>query len=277
MQAQEAYNSIWSRLAQFNLGVDKALQEFPGAAGSHDRIPPRLANISFYGHDLTIWSPMSHDAEDMASEPALWKHTKGPFQSLMREQFGDCLCGFCSVVFLDHLRKDRFSFLHMEVNCPTSGNMIHPKFFERSNKVIENGIAITHLALLTPAQKSVSGQLDLPKYLVPVVFAVSLAPVGCLERLEWEEPAVLQVSVSVTMPEGYKETGDIGDWQDFPEPLLSTFPPKGEDQDTLYSRVRQVYPGLTDPEIRRRIGWNCARSEERRVWTECRSRWSPYH
>ena len=40
------------------------------------------------------------------------------------------------------------------------------------------------------------------------------------------------------------------------------------------NRFFKALAGISDPEEKRKI---IGRSEERRVWKECRSRWQPYH
>ena len=41
--------------------------------------------------------------------------------------------------------------------------------------------------------------------------------------------------------------------------------------------TKELYHAEDEKDLRGRAFFSCARSEERRVGKECRSRWSPYH
>jgi hypothetical protein len=244
-------------LAEFHHRLDEALKQFGVGTRAFERIPPELATVAFYGHNLDVWLPADHgERATTPTEPLLWQHTKKAFQKILRSQFGPYLCGFSSIVFLDHLRTDRPSFLHMELDCPTLGEEIHPSFVERSSRVLRDGLALTYLTLFTP----VSGLAPGPEEnLFPLVLLVSLETEGMPDRLPWGQTGVLQVSVSLQSAQKYIDNDNLPDWKDFPEPELAVYPPPGTSSDILYSRVRQIYSELKGRrEIRQRLGWNCA-------------------
>lgn len=248
---------LWLLLADFHHRLDEALKQFGVGTRAFERIPPELADVVFYGHDLDIWLPADRGGrETNAPEPLLWQHTKKAFQKIVRSQFGPYLCGFSSIVFLDHLRTDRPSFLHMELDCPTLGKEIHPSFVERSSRVLRDGLALTYLTLFTPVSGSAPGPEE---NLFPLVFLVSLETAGMPDRRPWGQTGVLQVSVSLQSARQYIENDNLPDWKDFPEPEFAVYPPPGTSSDILYSRVRQIYSELKERhEIRQRLGWNCA-------------------
>ena len=65
----------------------------------------------------------------------------------------------------------------------------------------------------------------------------------------------------------------VGDADPVPASLFTSYPEQANTLSLLYEVSREITSILDREELLRLV----ARSEERRVGKECRSRWSPYH